>query len=68
MKRTTAKRGVVTLQVLRVVIFGLLVVTNQISGFASSLYARVVLGVMSAEKALRRKLRDTEPGITSPRP
>ncbi|SKB44193.1 hypothetical protein SAMN05660473_00719 [Arthrobacter sp. 49Tsu3.1M3] len=60
MKRTTAKRGVDALQVLwvvLVVIFGVLIVTNQISGFASSLYAVVVLGVVLAARALRRRRR-----------
>lgn len=60
MKRTTAERGALALRVLWGVLMvglGVLIVTSQISGFATALYGVVVLGVMFAERAVRRRFR-----------
>jgi hypothetical protein len=62
MRRTTAERGVVALRVLWIVLMvflGALIVTGQISGFATVLYGVVVLGVTFAERALRRNVRQS---------
>lgn len=58
MKRSTAGRGAFALRVLWAVLmvaFGVLILTGQISWLATSLCGVTVLGVMFAEKALRRK-------------
>jgi hypothetical protein len=62
MRRTTAERGVVALRVLWIVLMvflGALIVTGQISGFATVLYGVVALGVTFAERALRRNVRQS---------